>query len=178
MEEAFLAGLREKPDDAVTRLVYADWLDEQPGGEARLKAEYLRVEARQLEAWARRVGGRPTEDELPLAMEKTGLALRLPPDWLLLVARVPVEGCAEPACPRRWELLSPCPDTPRQRMCKACGERVHWCESITFARENVFAGRRVALDERLIRTARDLEGPYWDVGEPEPEPPDTDPEWE
>ena len=30
-ERAFLDGLRARPDDATTRLVYADWLDEQGG---------------------------------------------------------------------------------------------------------------------------------------------------
>src|SRR5262249_10931714 len=39
-EEAFLSRLADHPDDDVTRLVYADWLDER--GDAR--AAYLRAE--------------------------------------------------------------------------------------------------------------------------------------
>ena len=69
METAFLDSLRDKPDDATTRLIYADWLDEQPGEQSRLKAEYLRLEARLLEAASRRKRGKPTSDELPLSLE-------------------------------------------------------------------------------------------------------------
>lgn len=174
MEVAFIDSLREKPDDAVTRLVYADWLDEQHGEEAALKAAYLRIEARQLEAVKKRKGGRPAAEELPLAFRKTELALRLPDDWLVLVARLPIENCKEKGCPARWESLEVLQDTPRERHCEACGQAVHWCRSIFQARQQVYAGRRVALDERIIRTARDLDGPFYDVGEPEPEPEEDD----
>jgi uncharacterized protein (TIGR02996 family) len=44
-EEAFLAGIRRKPADNATRLVYADWLQER--GDDR-RAEYLRVLCRWL----------------------------------------------------------------------------------------------------------------------------------
>jgi uncharacterized protein (TIGR02996 family) len=156
MERAFLDSLRERADDPVTRLVYADWLDEQSDGEARTKAEYLRVEARLLEATKRRVGGLPADGELALTMQKTDLAMQLPNDWLALVACLPIENCGEEGCPRRWESLTVFEDTPRQRFCKECGKRVYWCESIAEARENVHGGQRVVIDERVLRKANDL----------------------
>ncbi|MBY0229725.1 MAG: TIGR02996 domain-containing protein [Gemmataceae bacterium] len=159
MEKAFLDGLREKPDDAVTRLVYADWLDEQPGDEARRKAEYLRLEARLLDAAKRRRDGKPDKQELPLSVEKTRLALTLPSDWLALVARVPIENCQKVGyrCPQRWESLQLIDDEPRERFCGECGERVHWCESIAVARQHAALGECVAFDERLLRTGRELD---------------------
>ena len=177
MERAFLDSLREKADDATTRLVYADWLDEQPGELARAKAEYLRLEARLLEAAGRRKRGKPASEELPLLMLKTPLAQRLPDDWLALVARLPIENCdAKPGrrCPLRWESLQVIDDAPRQRFCKECGERVNWCEDMTTAREHAAAGRCIAIDERVLRKANDLdelpETGAW-MGE-------LDPDWE
>jgi uncharacterized protein (TIGR02996 family) len=43
MNEAFLAALRDQPDDDTTRLIYADWLDDQGDLE---RSEFIRVQVR------------------------------------------------------------------------------------------------------------------------------------
>jgi uncharacterized protein (TIGR02996 family) len=43
-EAAFLAAIRANPDDDASRLVYADWLDEQGGASNEARAEYIRLE--------------------------------------------------------------------------------------------------------------------------------------
>ena len=105
------------------------------------------------------------------------MALRLPDDWLALVARVPIENC-EPKvgrrCPLRWESLEPTEAMPRERFCRQCGEHVHWCEDIGMAKAHAAQGRCVALDERILRRANDLDAP------PEQEEwmGQMDPDWE
>ena len=62
-EDAFFHDIREHPEDDVPRLVYADWLEEHGGEQARARAELIRVQCR-LERL-------PEEDQ-----ERAGLALR------------------------------------------------------------------------------------------------------
>jgi uncharacterized protein (TIGR02996 family) len=78
-EEAFLAGIRRRPPDDATRLVYADWLEER--GEER-RAEYLRV----LCQW---LACHPAIDRQLIDQERelrTGLGRR----WLARVRGMPV----------------------------------------------------------------------------------------
>jgi uncharacterized protein (TIGR02996 family) len=42
--DALLQAIRDNPDDQAHRLVYADWLDERPDNESRLRAEFIRVQ--------------------------------------------------------------------------------------------------------------------------------------
>src|SRR4051812_27422284 len=72
-EEAFLHQLRERPDDAVTMLVYADWLDDEGRAD---EAEFLRLQT--AGAGARR--------------RLTKLADLLPRPWLREVSRPRLEG--------------------------------------------------------------------------------------
>ncbi len=71
-EAAFLQAMRDNPNDDLTRLVYADWLEEQ--GDAR--GRYLRVEVEL---------ARIAEDDARYAELEAGLVeLRadVEPDWL------------------------------------------------------------------------------------------------
>ncbi len=45
-ERAFLEAIRETPDDDAPRLIYADWLDEQGGGERSAQAAFIRAQCR------------------------------------------------------------------------------------------------------------------------------------
>ncbi len=69
-EAGFLAALEETPDDGVTRLAYADWLEER--GDAR--AELLRLEE------AQRVGD-------PTTARHWSLQATLDPAWVVRVSR-------------------------------------------------------------------------------------------
>src|SRR5438874_2139584 len=72
-ERAFLAAIREAPDDDTHRLVYADWLDDH-GDEAR--AEFIRVQvelARLPGKDARRPGLEKRETELLAAHRESWL---------------------------------------------------------------------------------------------------------
>jgi uncharacterized protein (TIGR02996 family) len=42
--DALLQAVCENPEDDAPRLVYADWLDERPDNESRLRAEFIRVQ--------------------------------------------------------------------------------------------------------------------------------------
>jgi uncharacterized protein (TIGR02996 family) len=43
-ESAFIAAVRDSPEDDGPRLVYADWLDEQGDPELAARAEFIRVQ--------------------------------------------------------------------------------------------------------------------------------------
>src|SRR5262249_29083164 len=45
-EAGFFLDIRERPDDDLPRLVYADWLDETGGRLERLRAELIRLQCR------------------------------------------------------------------------------------------------------------------------------------
>jgi uncharacterized protein (TIGR02996 family) len=73
-EDAFIRAIQDQPDDVTTRLVYADWLEEQVDP---FRAGYLRK-------WAEAKGGPLTKDQYP-AVELIRTA------WLDLVhGRVPI----------------------------------------------------------------------------------------
>ena len=97
-DSAFLAAIREQPDDAIVRLVYADWLQER--GDAR--HELIRVEAamRAVPIWS---------DEFQrLKPDRTRLRAALPRDWLAamdyLPKHRPMFGTLPPTAEERWRL--------------------------------------------------------------------------
>lgn len=83
MHDEFLTALRENPNDSVTRLVYADWLDEHDDP----LAEFLRLEVR--------LAGGVSEDERVEGLNRLAeLGRRAEPGWLLAVNRSPFLRCA------------------------------------------------------------------------------------
>jgi uncharacterized protein (TIGR02996 family) len=80
-EAGFLAAIQAAPGDDTTRLVYADWLDEQ----GRPGSEFLRLEY-QLSALA--PGDRDQRDLLLARLRLTSRGLDL--DWMAFVSRVPL----------------------------------------------------------------------------------------
>jgi uncharacterized protein (TIGR02996 family) len=77
-DEPFLRTLLANPDDRVSRLVYADWLDER----ADPRAEYLRIDARLAEL------SPCHESRAGLSERKRELQASLPRWWLALVGGV------------------------------------------------------------------------------------------
>jgi len=148
-DEAFLSALVANPDDEVTRLVYADWLDERddPGGAfIRLEREYVAL---------------PEEDERRTEL-KTRLqrhAGTLDPDWLRIVSRPALENCElrfKFECPRRWDQLTPT-DDDGVRFCGACHKKVFYCPTIDVARLAALVGRCIAVSLTVARSPGDLE---------------------
>src|SRR6516165_3522594 len=88
MQDAFLRSLLDSPRDDASRLVYADWLEDQDTPLATLQAEYLRLTV-QLAAPGLKKGQRKT-----CRKRLQELAALLDTDWLAVVSRIPVENCA------------------------------------------------------------------------------------
>jgi uncharacterized protein (TIGR02996 family) len=163
-EAGFLTHLQAEPADDATRLIYADWLDDQGDPVSAAKAEFLRVTV-DLAAY----GGDEKRDRLQV------LAADLDTDWLAVVSCLPIENCHGKRtqedqaisqsdglnffnyqCDRRWEDLKPT-DDQTVRSCDTCQQGVHYCDTIMQAREHAWAGHCVAIDLGVIRHEGDLE---------------------
>jgi uncharacterized protein (TIGR02996 family) len=170
-DAAFLDQIRTNPGDHTTRLVYADWLDEQGGAEAQAKAEFLRLTARSGEQTGPKYAGRVVQERLQQ------LAARLDTDWLAVVSRLALENCPREKakagdrdwfrfdflCKRRWEDLQPTAEHT-ERFCDTCQQNVHYCDTIGEARQQAEQGHCIALDLGVIRRPRDLEPRHMMVG--------------
>jgi uncharacterized protein (TIGR02996 family) len=152
-EDAFLARLRAHPDDEVSRLVYADWLDERGDVESATKADFLRLES----------GLKDTPPDTPARARLTArlraLAKHMPEPWKAAVARVPLDLCGlrwQFRCSLRWDQLE---DTEQHwvRRCPMCEEPVYYSSSIDEAKRWAAMGRCVALDVRVNRRPGDLD---------------------
>jgi uncharacterized protein (TIGR02996 family) len=174
----FLARLNAEPSDDTTRLVYADWLDEQGDPVAAAKAEFLRVTVQ--------VAAGPHRKRWKKAQQKRlqELAAWLDTEWLAVVSRLAIENCqgkreeAEAQrsmrlvfsylCDRRWEELRPT-DDQAVRFCDGCQHNVHYCFTITEARRHAQENHCIAVDLGVIRREGDLEPPRMWVGRPSAE---------
>ncbi len=163
-ERDFLRKLLENPADDTTRLVYADWLDEQGDPASVQKAEFLRLTVRMLD---------PERDDSEDAALQT-LAASLHADWLAIVSRLKVESCPEArrkqaneslekhglqfnvVCDRRWDELA-VSENDGVRFCDQCKQEVHYCDTIETARKHAWSGECVAVDLGVIRHEGDLE---------------------
>src|SRR5262245_53147034 len=86
-DATFLAHLEADPTDDTTRLVYADWLDEQGDAESAAKAEFLRGTV-QLVPRPGQKGGRKARRK---RLQK--LAAGLDAAWLAVVSHLAIENC-------------------------------------------------------------------------------------
>jgi uncharacterized protein (TIGR02996 family) len=179
-DSGFLAQLMAEPGDDATRLVYADWLDEQGDPVAIAKAEFLRLTVVLVAS-----PGKEGEEKRKRLQQ---LAAELDTDWLAVVSRLAIENCSrkqreeesrtvrrfrvEPGfgllCDRHWEDLQTTGDQA-VRFCDACKQDVHYCDTITEAREHAWAGHCIALDLGVIRRDGDLEPQRHYLGQPSEE---------
>jgi uncharacterized protein (TIGR02996 family) len=147
VEDAFLADIRDHPDDDTPRLIYADWLEER----GDIRAEFLRVQVRLAE-----LKHKAREDRRLKARLRHRLRQLLPEmdrNWLALVDRTDIENCGLPfafECPKRWELLQQT-DNDRVRFCDVCRRNVHHCTSASEARAEAARGHCVAIDPALMQ---------------------------
>lgn len=158
-EDAFLRKLLDQPNSDLTRLVYADWLDEHGTPDSLAKAEFLR-----LIADADYIGKFPDR--------VAELAGQLDPHWLAVVGKLAIENCDESnpdgpspklfapefdlVCPKRWEELTPT-DGTGVRYCGACEKTVHYCHDADDLRRNANRGNCVAVELGVPRRPGDLE---------------------
>jgi uncharacterized protein (TIGR02996 family) len=169
-DDDFLRKLLADPTDDTTRLVYADWLDEQGDRTAKKKAEFLRLSVRAAEP--DNAGPRRRRRQ-----RLQSLAAWLDTRWLVVVSRLKVENCARPPagesaasgtggmrltlprfeviCDKRWDEMKPTAD-PGVRFCEACRENVHYCDTIMAAREHAQEGHCIAVDLGIPRKDDDL----------------------
>jgi uncharacterized protein (TIGR02996 family) len=161
----FLSRLLENPADDVTRLVYSDWLDEQGDTVSLSKSEFLRVTV-ELVTGSGKKGWRKA-----LRKRLQQLAAPLDTDWLAVVSRLAIENCHKKSidgdttvartvpfeflCSRRWEDLTPT-DDHTVRSCDSCKQNVHYCDTITEARDHAAHGHCIAVDLGVIRREGDL----------------------
>jgi uncharacterized protein (TIGR02996 family) len=168
-EDGFLRALLADPKGDTTRLVYADWLEEQGDPVSDAKAEFLRLT----------VEGPAPKNGRKKKRRLQQLAAELDTDWLAVVSRLPIEHClkkrieGEPAgdesivesmvsplgfdflCDRHWEDLQATEDRA-VRFCDDCSQNVHYCDTIMEARDHAQAGHCIAVDLGAIRRDRDL----------------------
>ena len=125
IESGFLSQLLADPSDDATRLVCADWLDEQGDAVSAAKAEFLRVTAA--------MTGQPGESGTQTRKRLQELAATLDTDWLAIVSRLPIENCQgkkkatkqrqgigiDKICDKQWTDLKPTDDRA-VRFCDSC----------------------------------------------------------
>jgi len=172
--DLFLTKLRDDPADNATRLVYADWLEEQGDEVSVAMAEFLRLTVDQ--AALIRKGVRKKR-----RLRLQELAATLDTNWLAVVSHLPIENCRQEQgdesntavtpipfeflCDRQWQGLRPTEDDS-VRFCEACQQNVHYCDTIVEARRHAWAGRCVAIDLGVIRREDDLEPEQMWLGRP------------
>ena len=151
-DEDFLRKLLDNPADDTTRLVYADWLDEQDDPTATAKAEFLRLECRMA------LAPEASLNRIRWQRKLQTLAVNLAPDWLAHVSHPRLEACRLQfvfQCPARWDKLTPTA-APRVRFCEGCRQTVHYCDTLDEARRHAQSGNCVAVSLALVRKGGDL----------------------
>lgn len=99
-----------------TRIVYADWLEEQCDFE---RAEYVRLQDVLV-----------AEPANEIVRERVvELSLKLDAAWRVLVARPRILNCARARCPGDWGSLAPT-HTSDERICGTCHARIEYVFSL------------------------------------------------
>jgi uncharacterized protein (TIGR02996 family) len=138
VEQRFLLQLRDTPNDLEMRMVFADWLEER--GFVN-KAEVVRL-----------LADPPIDGSEAMRLLRQA-SQYLPPDWLAIVSRSPIERCAVSfafKCPLKWDALAST-DAPTIRHCDRCDRQVHFCSSLDQVREHGAIGNCVAFSSALVR---------------------------
>jgi uncharacterized protein (TIGR02996 family) len=154
-EAAFLSAIRQTPAEETTRLVYADWLDEQGDPESKTKADFIRLEVQ--------MAATPEQslNRVRWLTKLQKLAVALAPRWLAVVSHPKLEACRVSfryPCPKQWEKLAPT-DCDKVRFCGSCKQHVHYCETIHEARDRAAKGHCVAVTLAIVRRPDDLYQP-------------------
>lgn len=150
-ELPFIREVMFDVDDDTPRLVYADWLDDR--GDRR--GEFLRLDTLLSQSELGDAGSSQWRER------RNRLIDQLDPQWVSLLARVPIELCPQKVefrfmCPNRWQNLKPFGDDQAVRYCDQCGRSVTYCFTIAEARAKAGHGQCVALDPSVQRSPDDL----------------------
>src|SRR4051812_43774814 len=164
-EDDFIRAILADPKDNAQLLVYSDWLEDQADPTATAKAEFLRVTVTPPKG---KGGKKKRQSQLQ------ELAATLDTDWLAVVSRLQLENCPQKrqkrdyrrtgslhfefVCDRRWEDLR-ATDDAAVRYCEGCEQNVHYCDTITAARNHTLEGHCVPVDLGLIRREGDVRHP-------------------
>lgn len=147
-EKDFLREIELHPDDNTTRLIYADWLDEQ--GDPR--GEYLRIHCELASV------SQSDERYKSLVEREKELQLQFDAKWLDAIGQPRIKNCEvaesetiqfEYECPKAWSELTP---TQNQniRHCSACQQEVFHCHTVAQLGGHVRLGHCVAIGPELI----------------------------
>ena len=112
----FLRRLLADPADDLTRLVYADWLDDRGDADSRARGGFLRAEVE----WAGLTAADPRRADLERNL--LSVALTLPTRWKVVASMPEVWHVGRRdgwCCPPTWDRLAPTPD----RKVRSCGGR-------------------------------------------------------
>jgi uncharacterized protein (TIGR02996 family) len=171
-EAAFLASIRDHPQDDLRRLVYADWLEERGTDESRVKAEYLRLEVHV----ASLPGDHSERDNFVLKLRE--LAEPLSEEWKITVAKVRIENCeirGRFQCPKTWDQVQETENYSMEvRCCSTCYKYVVYCSSVGIARYWAESeGHRVVIDRGVRRDDHDMDSlgehrDHYGIGYPGP----------
>jgi uncharacterized protein (TIGR02996 family) len=147
VEQRLIGSITER-QDVTSRLVYADWLEEQ--GQAE-RAEFLRLQEYLV----------TSPHDMVAGARLRALAASIELGWRHAVARPVIEGCDQRVnfkCPKEWGSLTP---TDRQdvRHCDGCNQHVYYAPTVELARQHVELNRCVAVDIIPLRRRGDLERP-------------------
>jgi uncharacterized protein (TIGR02996 family) len=144
-EDGFLAAIRLQPADDTARLVFADWLDEHDNDTFKRKAEFIRLELK--------IANEPLDDYISPTVQLQKLAAQIDPDWLVLISRPQIEGCAtltDRECPSVWSRLKPT-QNPTVRSCEACQKTVCYARTLAEAQQITRSGFCAAVSPALPR---------------------------
>jgi uncharacterized protein (TIGR02996 family) len=151
-DRTFIRALLDHPEDRMTWLVYADWLDERGWP---LRAEFLRLTVQRGEA----ADDDPRRGEIDQRL--AALRAEVDADWAVVFDAPRIGNCwRPPGCPLRWDRLV-ATDVPDIRRCLECNRPVFYCHTVEEAGQFVSSGERVAVSSRAFPAA---EVPF---GEPE-----------
>lgn len=153
-EAVFLDAIRRKPDDTVTRLVYADWLDEQGGKANAAKSAFLRYQCAFAAQEATAKIGHTKKKRLRRLANSIA-----DPAWLTVVSMPAIERCELGfafQCPKKWDKLTTTSDDA-VRYCDACERNVYYCHTVHEALGHAVSGHCVAVNLARRRRKGDLE---------------------
>lgn len=161
-EQRLLDAIRARPDDQVTRSVYADWLE---GRGDVVRAELLRLQLAALNAPDGAADDEP--DPTVAAARIRALARQVGAGWRARVATTVIENCPstryhrratvgfEVMCPMRWDRLATT-DRNDVRYCHGCKANVTYCTSTEQARAITDVGGCISIDVVVRRRDGDL----------------------
>ncbi|HJZ56458.1 MAG TPA: TIGR02996 domain-containing protein [Gemmataceae bacterium] len=142
-DRAFIRCILDHPEDRMTWLAYADWLDER---DQPVRAAFLRVSVE--------MATLPADDPGRSAISSRLLTLRaeVDPNWAMVFDTPRIGNCGDrwrSACPLSWDRLT-ATDIPDIRLCLACRQPVFYCQTLDEAREFVSSGECVAVSTRVF----------------------------